>query len=347
VPWNAWSSRNHQLHPGDSDWVAIEEGTLPDRLLQDQPVGQLVTDHYAYNNGVEDPAKYADPIGLKAMGLHWVGDLAVECEDLQIDGGSGDLLLDLVEGGVHYTCRIDVATGKAELSIDGGARPFVGDDGEESLHPTAVTDVVGPGDYDLRFSNCDDQVLLWVDGRIVEFDTPTTYQPEGDVRPKWSEADAGDLEPVGIGARGVSVSVQRLRVLRDVYYVATNFDLRADDDYNDSFGFYQYEEDERLRFIRDCLADASTWDTTPVFAARRQVDFTLLEDQFFPLGDNSPQSRDARLWSQYRGVDGQPDPPSYVQRDLLIGKALLIYWPHAWRRPVPFLPNFRRMGLIR
>jgi signal peptidase I len=37
----------------------------------------------------------------------------------------------------------------------------------------------------------------------------------------------------------------------------------------------------------------------------------------------------------------------YVERDLLIGKALLIYWPHTWNRPIPYMPNFRRMGLIR
>jgi signal peptidase I len=36
-----------------------------------------------------------------------------------------------------------------------------------------------------------------------------------------------------------------------------------------------------------------------------------------------------------------------VRRDLLTGKALVIYWPHSWRRPIPFFPNFQRMGLIR
>jgi signal peptidase I len=41
------------------------------------------------------------------------------------------------------------------------------------------------------------------------------------------------------------------------------------------------------------------------------------------------------------------DPPPYVERDLLTGKALMIYWPHHWRRPIPLWPNFRRMGLIR
>jgi len=42
-----------------------------------------------------------------------------------------------------------------------------------------------------------------------------------------------------------------------------------------------------------------------------------------------------------------------VPRDLLIGKALFIYWPHSWNRipyvniPFPFFPNFGRMGLVR
>jgi signal peptidase I len=341
VPWSAHSGK-----PEDSDWLAIEEGRLPERLLSGEPEGQLITDHYAYNNAVEVPAKGSDPDGLKAMGLHWVGDLAVECDDVQVGGDSGELLLDLVEGGVHYTCRIDVSNGSAVLSMDGGDQAFVDEHGNESLHPTATTKVIGPGTYDLRFSNCDDQLLLWVNNRVADFDGPTTYVPAGDVRPQWSEGDPGDLEPAGIGALGVQVSVERLRVLRDVYYVATTFEMRADDDYEESFDD-PYIQGARQRFIRDELAKPESWSTSPLFPSRRAVEFTMKADQFFPLGDNSPQSRDARLWSQSWTLDGEPDPPGYVRRDLLIGKALLIYWPHAWRRPIPFLPNFRRMGLIR
>ena len=44
------------------------------------------------------------------------------------------------------------------------------------------------------------------------------------------------------------------------------------------------------------------------------------QDQFFALGDNSPQSKDSRLWAT-------PNTEYYVERDLLIGKALFIYWP--------------------
>ena len=67
-------------------------------------------------------------------------------------------------------------------------------------------------------------------------------------------------------------------------------------------------------------------------------------DQFFVLGDNSAKSKDGRLW----GHDNY-----WVSRDLLIGKALFIYWPHSWNKipyvniPFPYFPNFGRMGLVR
>ena len=66
-------------------------------------------------------------------------------------------------------------------------------------------------------------------------------------------------------------------------------------------------------------------------------------DQFFVLGDNSAKSKDGRLWG----------PEYWVSRELLIGKALFIYWPHSWNKipyvniPFPYFPNFARMGLVR
>ena len=35
-------------------------------------------------------------------------------------------------------------------------------------------------------------------------------------------------------------------------------------------------------------------------------------------------------------------------RDLLVGEALMIYWPHPWRvGSLPIIPHFKRMRLIR
>jgi signal peptidase I len=337
----AWLRYRH-LVPRIEDWEDVADGRVPRRLADGQLQGQLITDYYAYNDSVEG-YRYA-----KAIGMHWVGDLAVYAEGLDVQGDQGAVLLDLVEGGVHYTCRIDVGTGEAVLSIADGQRSFRGQDGAEFPHPRAATQLRGPGKYDLRFSNCDDQLLLWVNGRQAEFDGPTTYEPDGNVKPQWSPQDAGDLEPAGLGAEGVAVQVNSLQVLRDVYYVASSYlteengRIPAEDDYEDLL-----YNGSRVDYVTGVFSDPKSWATTGLFDARREnVRFRLGPDEFFPLGDNSPQSRDARVWSQY-GEAEDPHPPPFVRRDLLTGKALLIYWPHAWRRPIPFLPNFRRMGLIR
>jgi signal peptidase I len=65
--------------------------------------------------------------------------------------------------------------------------------------------------------------------------------------------------------------------------------------------------------------------------------FRLAEGQYMPMGDNSPASSDARVWS------GAP----YVEEALLLGRALFIYWPHSLNKPIPYFPNFQRMGPIK
>ena len=85
------------------------------------------------------------------------------------------------------------------------------------------------------------------------------------------------------------------------------------------------------------------------YHGQHQEVFQLRKDQFFMLGDNSLRSKDGRLWSE----PGPNGPKHYVDRDALIGKAILIYWPHSWNRipgtpiPFPFFPNFEGMGFVR
>jgi len=83
---------------------------------------------------------------------------------------------------------------------------------------------------------------------------------------------------------------------------------------------------------------------------RDRLEFPLEGGQFFVLGDNSAASKDSRMW-----ITGH-----HVDRELLIGRALAIFWPHAvpakWSVPVkiggtevrlPSWPNFARMGFVR
>jgi signal peptidase I len=311
----AWL-RYRNIFPSESEWeTVLEDKKLPVAL--ERPEGELISDHYAYNDRITTSRD-------RLTGSHWVGDLALECE-LEVTSNQGEIALDLVEAGVHFRCLINIASGQATLTRSDG-EPFTGNDRAADVNPTAKTSVRGAGDYSLRFVNADDQLRLWVDDELINFDGPTTYEGNRDARPRWSPSDPGDLSPVAVGARGASVRIDRLKVLRDIYYLAIVEDFRSD--YN-----LAPSEGQIHRIFRT----PREWDENNLFDSRRTAEFVIGPEQYFPMGDNSPQSQDGRLWNF------EP----YFDRDMLIGKAILIYWPHAWRRPIPFLPNFARMKLIR
>jgi len=361
----AWL-RYRNVVPGYDDWRHIEEQKSLPPGVADRP-GELVTDFYAYNTAAREQAVYSptvpiwqwpmlkgyrppaeipsggplgDPPSASALGEHWVDDLAVECH-AEVTGNQGELTLMLVRGGVKHLCRINLADGKASMSMTDAAgqpRAFSGNDGRENESSTAQTSVKGSGRYRLRLSNCDHEMLLWVNGSVVAFDGPTTYRSDDLITPFFSEQEPGDAAPAGIASRGAAVKLSQLRILRDKYYIATTENFRPTD--------YDFPEDPRE--IHRVYSTPSQWQTTRLFAPgnRRHVEFTLQADQFLPMGDNSPQSSDSRLWSPEN--DPRFDQPHhYVERDLLIGKALIIYWPHTWNTPIPFLPKFSRMGPIR
>ena len=271
------------FRPTHSQWQKVTRGELfPDAIR-----ASVVLDSYAYNTA--EPTRYN---GRPRERFNWVGDLAVEC-DVTIESDTGVLVLELLEGGRVFQCELDIASGKATLTIDGGKQAF----DEDVLTPVANTDVKGADSYTLMFSNVDDQLLLWVDGSVVEFDTATTYP----LLDNHADTDS-DVRPVGLGARGAKITVDHLKVFRDVYYIAIK-------------------------------SPVSLYDDGP-------LDFELNTEQYFALGDNSPQSKDSRLWPQ----DGAEP---YVTRDLLIGKALFIYWPHSRDDIFPFCPNIPRMKFVR
>jgi signal peptidase I len=257
---------------------------------------QLIRDFTAFDTS-RDRQRGIAPI----TGNNWVGDLAVACTaDVQSD--SGTLCFELRKGGRRFHCHIDVATGRAMLSSDAEKL--------RQWRPAAATAVRGRGSHDLLFSNCDNELRLWVDGRAVAFDAPTTYLDLQNHQPIQDDED--DLAPVGVGSAGARVRISHLRVLRDIYYIA------------------------------DQWRPGGPW---PMEDSRDGVTFPLQGDRFFMLGDNSSNSSDARLWG----------PNHYVTRDLLIGKAFFLYWPHSWNEiptpwgnvPCPYFPNFRRMGFVR
>jgi signal peptidase I len=322
-PGDAWIRYEHTV-PSEENW--FRELWPPE--VEARP--QLITDFYAFNTRILRQDRGPEP---QALGMHWVGDLMLDCE-FEVRNDQGTLMLDLVKGGRHFGCQIDVATGKATLSIDGVS----------SFHPTADTSLRGPGTYQVAFANADRQLTLWIDGKPVEFSEPTSYDDLGNDSPRSTPDDPGDLAPVGIGSRGLSLEVRHLKVLRDIYYIADKnvFAREPISDYPERHFLMNLDR----RKLADFFASPDRWVNQhgrSVFDARKSETFVLGPDQFFVLGDNSPASSDARLWRD-----------NYVSRDLLVGKALLIYWPHPLRLFIPgtdvslgIIPNVGEMELIR
>ena len=258
------------------------------------------------------------PYNPESIGPHWVGDLAVEF-DLESRSAGGRIEIDLVEAGEAHRCTIDLADGGVTIAPAGGAGPAA----------RGRSGVRGRGSWRLLFANVDDDLSLFVDGRRVTFATPTTWRREAaaaQARPvvrgaRPGSAEPDDLAPVGITAAAAAVTIGDLRVLRDLYYVASG-------------------------------TQAALVGREPEAAL---VAYPLEADQFFMLGDNSSASKDSRAW-------GTPEAPlHHVDRRLLIGRALLVFWPHAvptawnvklaercgWELRLPCLPNFARMRFVK
>ncbi len=336
--------QEHWLHyqhfvPTPADWQALETGPLPkDRLIEPQ----LVTDFTAYNSGRSRGQVYTRG-GIfpypdrQELGWHWAGDLTLECE-AEIRSDQGQLILELVEGKVaetgqtaRFRCTLDIATGEAKLSIQG----------LDSYTASAKNVIAGPGTYTLRFANVDDQLYLWVDGSVVTFDKDTTYPRLGNHRP-YRE----DLKPVGIATRGTDATVRDLKIYRDIYYSTGSRESGVSRIYGDALIDFAPGFDPASRLFpiehrnvsAEFYSSPQYWDS---FDHLQATHFDLEQDQFFVLGDNSAQSQDGRLWDRYGNGE------YFVAREMLIGKAIFIYWPHSLDYPVPFTPNIKRMGFVR
>jgi len=241
---------------------------------------------------------------------------------------------------VQFDCETQVADGGRLLIdlVEAGVAHRCEIDlstGEAVLKPAGVaagepaararTRIRGRGAWRILFANVDDELSLFVDGRRVTFDGATSWtRPIADVplgQPDRTPPQPGLAQESDLAPVGITVEGAGVRV-------------------------------KGLRVLRDTYyigAIAADARTGQILEEDRQ-DYALEADQFFVLGDNSAASKDSRLWLEGHHVD----------RKLLIGKALAIFWPHAvpasWsvRVPVggaelrlPSWPNFGRMGFVR
>lgn len=275
-----------------------------------KPKAQLITDFCGYN-------AFSSAQDFDLDSYYWVGDLSVGC-DVKIDklSDSAELLLELNEGVHRFRCRIDPSTGEAQLLRLVWMNRA---EEEEELLAKVQTPVKGIGKHRIEFANVDQRLCVWVDGRLLDFGEMAEYPlPETENLGPQEE----DLTPVGIAARGMNVEVSHLQIHRDIYYRSSHVHQSQE------FASWGSEQEEwspcsshqHLRFL---LGDPAAWWES-YKACRREARFDLGPDEFLMLGDNSPRSKDSRLW----GNDRRAQHRHAVPRSALVGKAFYIYWPH-------------------
>lgn len=340
-PQAAWLRYQHTL-PTVLDWRKYEasKGTRAPAVRR-----RLVTDFSPYNSGAS-PGVDADLTSTTSrgyLGNNWVGDLCIEAE-IEVQEASTPesvVALELVEAGEAFQLRFRLSDGVAELYR-----------GELKLASSKKpTPFRGVGKHTVAFFNFDDRLEALVDGERIEFDSDGRYAPPAETIPT-----AKDLFPAAVGGVQVKLAARHLRIWRDIYYTTQQSNDKPDD-------FLFPRPFSSVEGWADFYATPERW--AEVYkGALRHLEFALAADQFFVMGDNSTSSLDARYW---HGVN-------YVDRRLMLGKALFIYWPHGWETPwsievsgdffrrgwrnllpstsgstirVPFYPNFGRMKFIR
>lgn len=304
-----------------------------------------------------EPQLIADFCGFNSDGgldeeLYWVNDLTLDFT-VNIESASDNslLLIELVEGFRTVRCQINPVSGMADITLisreNGDADP------EPETLASVQTDITGPGEYDLTFANVDDRLCLWVDGYLVELGEKAVFPPADMNLPT-----PLDLAPAGVAVTGLKAVVTDLVIRRDIYYRndVLNFTRQDGISLDPSSDEYRWQYHNGSISVTEIeMSDYSQLASAlrdPVNYAREYAEFTreqearygkalefrLADDEYLMFGDNSPASKDSRLFDYYsRPMRGISAHRYAVRKQDLIGEALCIFWPHG----VPFLNDGR------
>ncbi len=272
-----------------------------------------------------------------------------------------DLKLDVIFVPREENCQLGLELEglghqfRAEVRGDGTVkivhRNGVGSREDWSLGPRKVESIrIGRGSR-IALTHTDFRITLWVDGKVVLRSTDEQYPADyaglkkliNDV--SHHPIPAPRLRIIGRGAR---FEVSSVRVMRDVYYTSPRLQRSEPGpigDFARKMGIHGGEPG---------------WGTTNNPIKLRKFPENPDLDEFFCLGDNSPQSLDGRQWVHAAPTlrlykDKEKNEPLYqlgtVPRYNMIGKAFFVYWPSGFRLPglpaLPIIPNTGRIRIIR
>ena len=188
----------------------------------------------------------------------------------------------------------------------------------------------------------DNRLLLWINGDVVEFDQPLLIH-QNFVDALTTRPGEADTVPCGIAVRNARITVSDLLIQRDLYYRNDAYQFSPEEDFTSAFTNQtaRSQEVSSPQSLNQKLGDAEAWAQHYVEEANeahnyygRYTEYRLADDEYLMFGDNSPRSKDSRLFDYYNrprwGMDGHR---YAVKEKDLIGKAMYVFWPHG----VPFL----------
>ena len=324
-PWSAGkeSAAWNLTGQGNRVFAFAGSGTAQEVRFSDRP--EYFVPNYAYNQhgGGSFDAK-----------RDIISDLKLSCQFVP-KAADASVSLHLSSFADHF---------RATLSADGGYKLEHGVEGSDGksiawdAQPWGFDRLNKPIDLgstcEVALVHVDHSVQLWVDGE-KRLDTAQTPQYPANIDQRLEQVRQGVPVPtVGIAAQGGACELRHVALMRDVFYTNAN----VVDAYNRE-------------------ANLKGWGTmgNPI-VLRRFVNNPDL-DEFFVLGDNSPASKDGRMWGNHAssiradsfyppGQSGYHD--GTVPRYNMIGKAFFVYWPGGFRLGnLPVVPNVGRMRIIR
>jgi len=205
----------------------------------------------------------------------------------------------------------------------------------------------------IALAHVDHGVKVWVDDKKI---IDKSYTVElATLKKRLGAAESIPFPGVRIGASGGALELTHLKLMRDVYY--TYFQLSRSDRESQDFLM-----DYSRGFYPKIGMDSPGWGVAGNPISLKKADEAKGEnsdfDEFFVLGDNSPQSLDSRGWIEaapsLRLLDESGNTQyklGTVPRYNMIGKAMFVYWPSGYRLPLlpglPIVPDVGRMRLIR
>jgi signal peptidase I len=321
--------------------------------------GIAIGGEYSYSGAGPTALEWNDRRPLtdrNAYNQVWRGfDLFTESDDPRVSPGrrpfpTSDLALSLniraqaegtrvhptiVARGMELRASVDLAAGTASVEM----RDAAGDDGPWTQLDTGSFGKVGVGQWaQVEFWHIDQALWLFIGGELVAggadsggYELSPAQRASASTGLGWDELENYPGAGNGQSSPGVFARTELYRKPRVRWdFEGGGFELR------------------RVSIRRDISYHIN--QSQPTRGAHPMFYPTLNAEQFFMCGDNSSNSLDSRLWapsSINRWVSQEIDSmPGVVNRDLIVGKAFVVYFPAPLDSGPILTPDFGRLRWI-